>query len=102
MLFLILFSLFVININGQSDFVISCKKGYKVSGMRRSNSYYQKSVAGSLILECEKISQNLENVKCQGLTVTPQCNGASEGCGGNQWLGGFQAFVIENSTNTVL
>ena len=102
MLSLILFSLLVISVHSQSDFTIACKKGYKVSGIRRSNSYYQKSVGGSLVLECEKIPQHLENVQCQSLTVTPQCNGASEGCGGDQWLGGFQAFVIENSTNTVL
>ncbi|KAE9553553.1 hypothetical protein FO519_003246 [Halicephalobus sp. NKZ332] len=98
----LLFFLFLVNVDSQSDFTIACRKGFKVSGIRRSNSFYQKSVAGSLVLECEKISQKLENITCQGLTTTPQCNGASEGCGGNQWLGGFQAFVIENTTNTVL
>lgn len=41
-------------------------------------------------------------IKCETLENTPQCNGSQEGCSNSQWLAGFHAYSIENSTNAVL
>uniref|UniRef100_A0A183BW80 ZP domain-containing protein n=1 Tax=Globodera pallida TaxID=36090 RepID=A0A183BW80_GLOPA len=59
-----------------SDFTLVCNHGYRVTSIRR--------------------------VKCSALETTPQCNGWAEGCTEHQWLGGFNAYVMDNSTNAVL
>uniref|UniRef100_A0AC34QYH3 Uncharacterized protein n=1 Tax=Panagrolaimus sp. JU765 TaxID=591449 RepID=A0AC34QYH3_9BILA len=72
------------------------------NGIRRVNSFYQRTKTGSLSLECEKLAQDADDIVCQPWITTPQCSGYAEGCAGNQWIGGFQAFVVDNSTNAVL
>ena len=86
------------------DFSLLCEKGYKISSIKRANSFYQKSLVGSLTIECVKIGVNIkeDSIICESLTSAPQCNGFSEGCTSNQWLAGFQAFIVENSTNAIL
>ncbi|KAI1730029.1 hypothetical protein Ddc_02705 [Ditylenchus destructor] len=60
-------------------------------------------MAGSLNLECQKIpALKASEVKCSTLDSSPQCNGWPEGCRDSQWLAGFNAYAIENSTNAVL
>ncbi|KAI6184319.1 hypothetical protein M3Y97_00583500 [Aphelenchoides bicaudatus] len=86
-----------------TDFTLSCQRGYKISGIHRSNSIHQNGKAGSLSIECQSIlDTDLDSIVCQTLTSTPQCNGQIEGCSGNQWLAGFHAYGIENKTNVVL
>uniref|UniRef100_A0A914DEI2 Uncharacterized protein n=1 Tax=Acrobeloides nanus TaxID=290746 RepID=A0A914DEI2_9BILA len=88
-------------ING--DFVLACQKGYRISGIKRVNSIYQRRTVGSFTIECQPIQErNLNEVKCETWTSAPQCNGAFEGCTGSQWLAGFQAYLIENNTNAIL
>lgn len=100
---LIIFILFFNNVQNQNDdFILACQKGFKVSGIRRVNSFYQRKKTGSLTLECERLSQDVDDIICQPWITTPQCSGNMEGCAGNQWIGGFQAFIVENSTNAVL
>uniref|UniRef100_A0AC35F7U4 Uncharacterized protein n=1 Tax=Panagrolaimus sp. PS1159 TaxID=55785 RepID=A0AC35F7U4_9BILA len=61
-------------------------------------------MAGSLTIECIKIGHNIniDTIQCNPGIAAPQCNGSPEGCTSNEWLGGFQAFVVENSTNAIL
>ncbi|KAI6196775.1 hypothetical protein M3Y94_01148700 [Aphelenchoides besseyi] len=95
--------LLIVAVDGLTDFTLSCQRGYKVSAIRRQNSVFQANKAGSLSIECQSIiDTDLESITCQTLTSTPQCNGQIEGCTGNQWLAGFHAYAIENSTNVVL
>lgn len=62
-------------IDCQTDFVIKCDDGYKISGIKRVNSYYQKDITGSLTIECEKIIDKPNNIECVTQTSTPMCNG---------------------------
>uniref|UniRef100_A0A7E4W8L1 Secreted protein n=1 Tax=Panagrellus redivivus TaxID=6233 RepID=A0A7E4W8L1_PANRE len=104
-LYLLFLTAFPVGIFASQDLVLACQPGYKVSAVKRVNSHYQKDVAGSLTIECERVldgPKTASEVTCAPLMTTPQCTGVSEGCGGNTWLGGFQAFVVENTTNAVL
>ena len=103
-LLVVIFYQFTVIFCEVKDFTLLCEKGYKISSIKRANSFYQKSLVGSLTIECIKIGFNIneDSIKCDTLTSAPQCNGFPEGCSSNQWLAGFQAFVIENSTNAVL
>lgn len=101
-----------------TDFTLACQRGYRISAIKRVNSPHQRKVAGSLSIECQPIQysdldrvsrllvtrelQAKLQIKCETLTSTPQCNGWPEGCSGSQWLAGFHAYAIENTTNAVL
>lgn len=37
------------------DYSLVCRKDYRVTSIKRTNSQFQKSVSGSLVVECEKI-----------------------------------------------
>lgn len=51
------------NFDASSDYSLVCRKGYRVSSIKRVNSKYQKSIAGSMIIECERlINVNLNQV----------------------------------------
>lgn len=41
--------------DGVSDFSLVCRKGYRLTSICRANSGFQRSIAGSLSVECERI-----------------------------------------------
>uniref|UniRef100_A0A915E2R6 Uncharacterized protein n=1 Tax=Ditylenchus dipsaci TaxID=166011 RepID=A0A915E2R6_9BILA len=91
-------------LDASEDFTLACKPGHRVTAIRRSNSAHQRGKAGSLSVECQPIMQlpNTTAIKCDKLASTPQCNGWPEGCKEQQWLAGFHAYGIENSTNVAI
>ncbi|KAL3121569.1 hypothetical protein niasHT_009046 [Heterodera trifolii] len=97
----------VLLIGVSTDFSLMCNHGYRVTSIRRVNSAHQRkgTVLGSFAIECQPIvssgKANLK-VKCSALETTPQCNGWAEGCSDQQWLGGFNAYVMDNRTNAIL
>ncbi|KAL3070609.1 hypothetical protein niasHT_032399 [Heterodera trifolii] len=99
--------IFVLLIGVSSDFSLMCNHGYRITSIRRVNSAHQRKgiVLGSFAIECQPIvssgKANLK-VKCSALETTPQCNGWAEGCSDQQWLGGFNAYVMDNRTNAIL
>ncbi|CAJ0585481.1 unnamed protein product, partial [Mesorhabditis spiculigera] len=99
MLRIIVFCCLFLSTAADLDFTLQCQKGYRVTGIRRLKNAY--SPLGSLSIECELISEpSLTN--CETPTKSPQCNGALEGCTGNTWLGGFRAYMVENSTTATI
>uniref|UniRef100_A0A0N5AC13 Uncharacterized protein n=1 Tax=Syphacia muris TaxID=451379 RepID=A0A0N5AC13_9BILA len=79
------------------DYSLECNLGYRVASFRRSPSV--NNLIGTLTVECEQLESN---VQCERLQSTPQCSGTIEGCSGNNWIGGFHAYTIENRTGAVL
>ncbi|CAD6198275.1 unnamed protein product [Caenorhabditis auriculariae] len=76
-----------------------CDKGYRVSAIRRTKTYY--STLGTLTVECEQIALP-ESTTCAPQANVPKCTGLLEGCSGDSWLGGFHAFQLENATQATV
>ncbi|CAD6198273.1 unnamed protein product [Caenorhabditis auriculariae] len=81
------------------DFALVCDKGYRVSAIRRTKTYY--STLGTLTVECEQIALP-ESTTCAPQANVPKCTGLLEGCSGDSWLGGFHAFQLENATQATV
>jgi hypothetical protein len=85
----------------------ACNPGYRLSAIRRVNSPHQRDKVGSIAIECQPIlstgfAGKHVQAKCEPLDSAPECNGQPEGCSGNQWLGGFNVYKIQNGTNASL
>ncbi|VDM57807.1 unnamed protein product [Angiostrongylus costaricensis] len=78
---------------------MECDPGYRVSTIRRTKTYY--NLLGSLAIECEQIA-HAEDTSCTKQPSIPKCNGQLEGCMANTWLGGFHAYLLENSTQAIV
>lgn len=61
--FLFIFNILLSIINAFQDFTLVCRPGYKLVGLARLNSAYQRGIAGSFKAECQQIIKtNLEQV----------------------------------------
>ncbi|CAJ0608349.1 unnamed protein product [Cylicocyclus nassatus] len=81
------------------DYALECDPGYRISAIRRTKTYY--NVLGSLTIECEQIARP-DYTTCAKQPSIPKCNGQLEGCHGDTWLGGFHAYLLENSTQAIV
>ncbi|KAK6732450.1 hypothetical protein RB195_016685 [Necator americanus] len=98
-LFLVTTALSVLAALADIDYALDCDTGYRVSGIKRTKTFY--SVLGSLTIECEQISRP-DYTTCAKQPSIPKCNGQIEGCHGDTWLGGFHAYLLENSTQAIV
>lgn len=60
---ILFFATFLGLLNGFRDYTLACRPGYKLVGLSRVNSVYQRGIAGSLNVECQQIlRKDLEQV----------------------------------------